>query len=192
MLVFKNDGKVYFATPLGYHAFDCRMSVDHTYEDNCDSWHLNDGHGTLAYVCADSNRVIDLIRYSDSFDCEFSREGMREAINRCKRTLSGTNCDMGEDKPDVTFVVARGDKAFVGRLHGELYEIDEYRLIGERLDLATAAYETNKDVSDAVERVRRVYEDAERMGTAKYFPVALMNTAESGCTLIYEDKIQKI
>jgi hypothetical protein len=99
---------------------------------------------------------------------------------------------MGEEDPIVSLVLARGDKAFTGRFLGEVYEITESRVIGEGLELTTVAYKNNEDVEDVTERVRRVYEDVESASTTKYFPVALMNTAESGCTLIYKDKVQKI
>jgi hypothetical protein len=99
---------------------------------------------------------------------------------------------MGEEDPIVSLVLARGAKAFTGRFLGEVYEITVHRVIGAGLELTTVAYKNNEDVEDVTERVRRVYEDVESASTTKYFPVALMNTAESGYTLIYKDKVQKI
>ena len=192
MLIFKKDDVAYFACPLGYHKFDARMRIDYTVEDNYDIWHVGDDHGTIAYVCSDSDRVIDLIRYSDAFECEFSRDGMREAISRCKKALKNTNCDMGDEETSFSIVAARGDRVIKAGYRGTIYEIEDPDTIGEVSERIKAAYAAYADVADPVERVRLVYEYVERVSSIKYFPVALISTADKSTTLIHKNKVEKI
>ena len=73
MIVIKEKDTIYFASPMKSHNFYSQAKLDYNFEENGAIWHLNDEYGTIVMVSAWNNRFTDLLRYSDVFDCDFSK-----------------------------------------------------------------------------------------------------------------------
>lgn len=184
MIAFKEGDCVYFASPMKYQNFFTQARVDYTFEENGDIWHLNDGKGTIVMAAAKSSRLVDILRYSDVFACEFSYEGMKSIIENIKNCVKGTNCFTEGDRLGVTLVVAQGDRAFEITTHGSVFEMDRFLCCDESDERMLAVYEYCKNIPDAHERIRTIYTNINEIGLSQMFPVAVINTRDDTYTLL--------
>ena len=187
MIVVKENGVVYFASPMAFHNFSMNTKADYASEENSYIWHLNDGHGTIVLSHAKFGRLTDLLRYSDAFNCEFTKEGMTQVVENIKKLVEGTNCSIVDDGLGATLCVARGDKVYNIASNGAVCEIDDFECIGEggggRMH---AAYDQCRDISDVHKRIAAAYSLVEGSSSFRHLPVAVINTKDESYTLLTE------
>ena len=183
MIVIKENDAVYFASPMKYQNYYTQAKLDYAFEENGDIWHLNDGNGTIVMVAAKNNRLTDLIRYSDIFDCEFSKEGMAEVTSNLRALLKGTNCFTVEGRLGCTICVARGNKGYKITTYGAVFEFTDLECIDENEEITLAAYEYCKSIPDVRERIDTLYARIEDIGWSQRYPIAIINTKDDSYIL---------
>lgn len=184
MIVIKEKDAVYFASPMKYQNSYNQAKLDYSFEENGDIWHLNDEHGTIVMVSAKNTRIVDLLRYSDVFDCEFSKDGMNRVIANIKKLVKGTNCFISEGKLGLTLCVARGNRGYKITTYGEVFEIGDFECFDEIEEKMLAAYEYFKSISDVHKRIETVYSQISELDFFQYYPVAVINTKDNSYSLI--------
>ena len=184
MIVFKAHDTVYFASPMKRHNFLHYAKVDYTFEENADMWHINDGKGTIVMMYAPNMRIIDLLRYSDVFDGEFSKEGILKMADNIKKLAKGTNCFAKPGANALTFVIARGNRAFRAKVNGAIMELGEFESFGGDSPTIEAIYEHCKDISDIELRMRTLFDKACEIHNCQEYPIAIINTKDDTYTLL--------
>ena len=184
MIVIKENNAICFASPMKYQNYVTQAKMDYNFEENGDIWHLNDEHGTIVMVSAKNNRFTDLLRYSDVFDCEFSKDGMSEVLARIKRLIKGTNCFVADGKIGATICVARGNKGYKITTYGAIFEIGELECLGESEERMLAAYEYCKTISDVHERIETLYDHISELSWSQYYPLAVISTKDNKYSLL--------
>ena len=84
-----------------------------------------------------------------------------------------------------TFLVAKGDKAFVILPAFTCCEIEDFDVRGMGEDIAYGAMMYYKDLPP-VERIAQSFRTLEKMRRTKHFPLVLMNTMTQERVVIYE------
>ena len=184
MIVIKEKDAVYFASPMKYQNFYTQAKLDYSFEENGDIWHLNDEHGTIVMAAAKNNRIVDLLRYSDVFDCEFSKDGMNQIVANIKKLIKGTNCFISEGKLGLTLCVARGNKGYKITTYGAVFEIGDIECFGESEERILAAYEYCQSIPDAHRRIETIYNRIGELSGCQYYPIAVISTGDDSYTLL--------
>ena len=184
MIVIKEKDAVYFASPMKYQNFYTQAKLDYSFEENGDIWHLNDEHGTIVMAAAKNNRIVDLLRYSDVFDCEFSKDGMNQIVANIKKLIKGTNCFISEGKLGLTLCVARGNKGYKITTYGAVFEIGDIECFDESEERMLAAYEYCKSIPDVHQRIETIYNQIGELSWSQYYPIAVINTKDESYSLL--------
>jgi hypothetical protein len=184
MIVIKEKGVIYFASPMKLQNYFSQAKLDYTFEENSDIFHIADGKGTIVMVGAKNNRVVDLLRYSNVFDCEFSQAGMNQIIANVKELVRGTNCYTEGGSMGLTLCIARGDRCYKICPHGAVFEIEEVACIDESEERMLAAYEHCRKIEDIPTRVETIYRKISELSWGQYFPIALISTRDDSYTLL--------
>ncbi|MBO5945411.1 MAG: hypothetical protein J6Q69_02275 [Clostridia bacterium] len=184
MIVIKEQDAVYLASPMKFQNYSPNVRVDYSFEENGDMWHINDGHGTVVMVAASNNRIIDLIRYSDIFNTEFSKDGMNRVYASLKELLKGTNCYFKDGRFGGEIVVARGNRAYKIANNGAVLELGEIDCFDDDDERILASYEFCREISDPKERITTLYSRVSDLSSNQLFPIALINTKDDSYTLI--------
>ena len=184
MLMIRENGTVYMASPMKYQNYYSGLRLDYRFEENGDIWHLNDGQGTIVMVAAKNARMVDLLRYSTVFDCEFSLEGMHQVVENIKYLIKGSNCFVVDDKIGVKLIIARGEKGFSISTFGAVFDVCEIEALDEDEACMLAVYENYKHIEDIEQRITMVYRKIEQMSLCQLFPIALIHTRDNSYTLL--------
>ena len=184
MIVIKEKDAIYFASPMKYQNFFNYLKLDYSFEENGDIWHLKDDHGTIVMADAPNARATDVLRYSDAFDCDFTKSGMHRLYDKVARRLRGTNCIVDDGNTYVSLCVARGNKGYRVSCGGAVFEIGEFECFNEDGEQISAAYEVNKHIPDVYERIKAVYDLLSEYSGNKYYPIAVINTKDDSYTLL--------
>lgn len=184
MIVIKEKDVVYFASPMKYQNFCVQAKLDYSFEENGDVWHLGDGYGTIVMAAAKNSRLVDLLRYSDVFNCEFSKEGMNRIVANIRKLVKGTNCFAVEGNIGVTLCVARGSKGYKITPHGAVFEIGDIECIDESEERMLAAYEYCKSIADVPKRIETIYDRIGELSRNQYYPIAVINTGDGSYSLL--------
>ena len=184
MIVIKENDAVYFASPMKYQNFFSQAKLDYSVEENGDIWHLNDEYGTIVMVAAENGRVVDLLRYSDVFDCEFSKDGMNQIVANIKKLIKGTNCFTCDGKLGMMLCVARGNKGYKITPHGAVFEIGEIECMDENEERMLAAYEYCKSIHNVHQRIETIYNQIGELSCSQYYPIAVINTKDESYSLL--------
>ena len=184
MIAIKEKDAIYFASPMQYQNFFSQLKLDYGFEENGDIWHLKDGHGTIVMVDASNARATDILRYSDAFDCDFTKSGMHRLYDNVVRLLGGTNCIVDDGNTHVSLCVARGNKGYRVSCTGAVFEIGELDCFNENYEQVAVIYEHNKHIPDVYERIRAVYDLLSEYSGNKYYPIAVVNTKDDSYTLL--------
>ena len=191
MIVIKETDAIYFASPMKYQNFYTQAKLDYSFEENGDIWHLNDGHGTIVMAEARNNRLVDLLRYSDVFDCEFSKDGMYQIIENIKELIEGTNCFMADGKLGVVLCIARENKGYKISTYGAVFELGEIECIGESEERMLAAYEYCKSIPNVHKRIETIYNQIGELSCNQYYPIAVIDTKDNSYTLLTNESSQR-
>ena len=186
MIVIKEKDAVYFATQtkVTFYRF-LRAMADYTCEENIKAWHVNDEYGTIVMVDTVSLRLIDLLRYSDVFDCEFTKEGMNEVFIKIKNLISGTNCRIVDGAIGATIFIARGNKVYMILGGGEVIEIiDDFECVSTIEETIVATYECCKNIPDVYERIKTLYDKSGALRKEQLYPIAVISTKDSKCSFL--------
>ncbi len=184
MIVIKEKDTVYFASPMRQQIFYLAGKIDYSVEENADIWHIGDEHGTIVMADAKNYRLVDLLRYSNVFDCEFSKQGMHQIIANVKELVKGTNCFTDEGLLGVTLVVARGNKGYKITTHGAVFEIDDFMCISDIEESMLAVYECCRDISDVDQRIKTIYDKYGEGCSKQCYPIAVINTKDKSYSLL--------
>lgn len=184
MIVIREEDAVYFASPMKLQNYSPNVRIDYSLEENGDIWHLNDGYGTIVMFVASNNRIIDLVRYSDVFDCEFSKEGMSRLYLSVKELIKGTNCFTKDGRFGAEIVVARGNRAYKIAANGAVLEVGEIDCFDDNDERILASYEFCRNIPDLCERVSTIYSQVSELSSDQFFPIALISTKDDSYTLI--------
>lgn len=187
MIAIKEKDAVYFASPMKFHNFLNQARVDFAFEENGNVWHVGD-EGRIVMASTDNWRLLDVMRYSDTFYSELSEEGMNGAVAKLKKAIKGTNCFMNGDNLGATFFVAQGNKGYKVSAFGAIFEIDDIECTGERDEPVLAAYEYCRDIPDVYKRIEELYNRISDFSDLQYFPIAVVSTKDNSYTLITKDK----
>ena len=125
MIVIKERDAVYFAYAMGHYHNYSNMCFDFSSEDNMSLWHLNDGKGTIVMLSA-GERIVDLLRYSDIFNCELTIEALSGIHKRIAVLYQGTNCRELDGDNGAMIFIARGNQAFQICGYGSVEELEKY------------------------------------------------------------------
>ncbi len=185
MIVIKEQDAIYFASPLKSQNFYSQVKPDYSAEENGNIWHLNDGLGTIVMANGKNSRIIDLIRYSDIFEVEFTKEGVGRIASKIKALVEDTNCFVSEGRTGVTLCIARGNKGFRISPHGAVFELGEIECVNEIEEITLASYEYCKRIEDVRERVVALYNSISEIGWRQHFPIALISTKDDSFTLLH-------
>ena len=183
MIVIKEKDAVYFASPMKHQNFVRQAELDYSFEENGNIWHLNDGYGTIVMASA-NERMVDLLRYSDVFDCEFSKEGMNRIVANIKRLIRGTNCNMVKGRLGVSLCVARGNKGYKISPYGAVFEIGDIECFGESEERILAAYEYCQSIPNVRERIKTIYNQISEFSHCQYYPIAVIHTKDESYSLL--------
>ena len=184
MIVIKEKDAVYFASPMKHQNFLGQAKLDYGFEENGDIWHLNDEHGTIVMVAAGNPRLVDLLRYSNVFDCEFSKDGMNQIVANVKKLVKGTNCFLGEGKLGVSFCIARGNRGYKITNYGAVFELGDVECVDESEERMLAAYEYCKSIADIHERIKTIYDHIGELSCNQYYPIAVIHTKDNTYSLL--------
>ena len=184
MIVIREEDAVYFASPMKLQNYSPNVKTDYSFEENGDMWHLNDGQGTIVMFVASNNRIVDLVRYSDVFNCEFSKEGMKQLYLSIKELVKGTNCFIKDGRIGAEIVVARGNRAYKIATNGAVLEIDEIDCFDDNDERILASYEFCRNIPDPRERVKTIYSQVFELSSDQFFPIAFISTKDDSYTLI--------
>lgn len=184
MLVIKEKDAFYFVSPMRYNNYSPNVIIDYGFEENGDIWHLNDGNGTIVMVNADSTRLVDVIRYSNIFDHEFSKQGMFKVVDDLMELIKDTNCISVDGRLGASIYIARGTKGYRITTYGAVFEIGDMECVGESFERTVASYEYCKDIPDVHERVKSLYDRMGKDGCYRYYPIAVINTKDDSYTLL--------
>ena len=187
MIVIKEKDAVYFASPMKYENFSACVKLDYSFEENGNIWRLNDGYGTIVMVSPRNARMVDILRYSDVFDCEFSREGMVQIFLNVKKAVKDTNCFVADGKIGADICVARGNKCYEITTFGVVLEIDDFACFSENEEMMLAANEYCKTIPDAHERIKALYNHISELSWAQYYPIAVISTKDDNYSLFYNN-----
>lgn len=184
MIVIKEKDAVYFASPMKYQDYCTQARIDYTFEENGHIWHLNDEYSTIVMVDADNKRLTDVLRYSNVFDCEFSKDGMNQIIANIKKFIKGTNCFVADGKLGFSLCVARGNKAYRVTNYGAVFETAEIECFNESEERMLAAYEYCKNIPDVQKRIETLYNQVGELSNRQYYPIAVINTKDKSYSLL--------
>ena len=184
MIAIKEKDAVYFASPMKYQNFYAQAKLDYSFEENGDIWHLNDGHGTIVMAVAKNARAVDLLRYSDVFDCEFNKDGMNQIVSKIKEVVKGTNCFTVDGKLGLTVCVARGNKGYKITTYGAVFEIGDIECVNDDEEHILAAYEYCKSIPDIQQRIETIYNQIGELSWSQYYPIAVINTKDESYSLL--------
>lgn len=184
MIVIKENDTVYFASPMKYQNFYSQAKVDYRFEENGDIWHLNDAQDTIVMASARNNRLVDLLRYSNVFDCEFSKDGMNQIVANIKSLIKGTNCFMVEGQLGLNLCVARGNKGYKITNSGAVFEIGDFECFAESEERMLAANEYCRNIPDVHERIKTIYNQISDLSDCQYYPIAVINSKDNSYSLL--------
>lgn len=186
MIAIKEKNTVYFAYPIKFHNFTHQAKLDYSCEDNLSMWHLNDGDGTIVMLNAKIDRIADLLRYSNCFNCEFNVEGMHQIFSNVKQELKETNYIENGNNLGFDICIARGNKAYKITSSGAVFEIGEIECFNEREWEMLALYEHYKTIPNISDRVKTLYDEYLKTNCLQYYPIAIINTSDNSYELITE------
>ena len=184
MIAIKEKDAVYFASPMKYQNFYAQAKLDYSFEENGDIWHLNDGHGTIVMAVAKNARAVDLLRYSDVFDVEFTKDGMNRIVANIKKLLRGTNCFTADGKLGLTLCIARGNRGYRITTYGAVFEMGDIECFDESEERMLAAYEYCKSIENVPERIESVYNNIGELSWCQYYPIAVITTRDGSYSLL--------
>lgn len=183
MIVIKDKDAVYFAYATGHNSNYANLRFDASTEENMDLWHLNDGKGTIVMIDA-RDRIVELLRYSDIFNCEFAMEALCGIRKRIIELYRGTNCRELDGSTGATIFIARENRAF--RIYGDgTVEEGEGILCGRSYeDAFLVAYEHCKEIEDSYERISAIYDMVEELTGRRSGAIAVISTKGDSYTLM--------
>ena len=187
MIAIKEKDAIYFVSPLKYQNCLNSAKLDYSFEENWDVWRVNDGKGTIVMVGARNNRLIDLLRYSDVFDCEMSKDGMNEVFAKIRDTVRDTNCIAKKGELGATVCIARGNKGYRISPNGAVFELGGFECVQECEEMMLATNEYCKSIPDVIERIRRMYDRIGELDCRQYYPVAVVSTKDDKGILLKND-----
>ena len=187
MIVLKDKDTVYFASATGHYNNYQNLRPDLSDEDNMHLWHLNDGKGTIVMLSVRSDRITDLLRYSDVFNCELTMEALREIPSKIRSIFEGTNCRMRDENTGVTIFIARDNRAFRIYSVGAVYEIEDFSSIGCCENAIDVGYELSKGIEDPMQRIAAIFNVVNAHSNHRAYPISVINTKDDSYTLLEED-----
>lgn len=186
MIVIKDKDTVYFASAAGHYNNYNNLRPDLSDEENMHLWHLNDGKGTIVMLSVQSDRITDLLRYSDIFNCELTMEALRELPVKIEEIFEGTNCRVCDANTGVTVFIARGDRAFRIYSVGTVYEIEEFSSIGCCENAIAVGYKLSKGIEDPMQRIAAIFRIVNAHSNHRVYPISVINTKDDSYTLLEE------
>ena len=175
MIIFKNNDYVYVAIPMGYHAYSNKSQVDVDFPENWDAFFTGDDTSTIVAVDSVSDRTIDLLRYSDLFDCDITQKTLYGIKSKIDMLIEDTNVDC--ESKNYGVIVCRGNKAYEMRSFGFAVEVGDFERLGESRQYSYAIYENVKSIESIEERVSKYYKQMSNICGGNMFPVVLLSTA---------------
>ena len=160
---------------------------DLIHEDNLNLWRVTNVQNCLMSSVRAGGIDIDRIRYQKHLGLSeplTQQNLILKTIPKLKQILE--ECDMMDGKESwQTFLVARGEKAFVIHPTFTCCEIEDFDVFGNGEDTAYGAMMYYKDLPP-VERIAQTFRMLEKMRRTKHFPIVLMNTMTKDRIVIYE------
>ena len=150
-------------------------------------WHLNDGKGTIVMLDA-RERIVDLLRYSDIFNCELTVEALCGVRKQIADLYQGTNCRELDGDTGATIFIARGNQAFQIYEGGAVEELEGVACGYRYRNALLAAYEHCKAIEDPYERIATTYDMVERITGRRTEAIAVINTKDEKMTILRGDK----
>ena len=187
MIVIKDKDTVYFAYATGHYCNYTNLRFDASTEESMDLWHLNDGKGTIVMLDA-RDRIVDLLRYSDVFNCELTIEALSGIHKRIAVLYQGTNCRELDGDTGATIFIARGNQAFQICGYGSVEELEGVVCGYRYRNALLAAYEHCKAIEDPYERIATTYDMVERITGRCTKSIAVINTKDEKMTILSGDK----
>ena len=185
MIAIRDKDTVYFANSVPYHNTYPSLRVDATTEETMHLWHLNDGLGTIVMLAVRSDRITDVLRYSDMFDsCEMTLESLRALGTRVRELYEESNCYENDGDVGVTIYIARGDLGFRVYSSGSVIAVEEFASSGCFDNLLRVGYELTRDIEDIHKRIAAIYHIVATESHSCAFPVAVINTRDDTYTLL--------
>ena len=184
MIAIKEKDAVYFASPMRVHNFVTQAKPDYRFEENGNIWHLNDGKGTIVMVVGKNQRVVDILRYSDVFDCEFSKNGMNQIVANIKKLLQGTNCFTVGSNIGLTVCIARGNRGYRITPLGAVFELGAFECVNECEEHLLATYECCQSIPDVRMRIEALYRRMDELAYAMRYPIAVIHTGDDSYSLL--------
>ena len=182
MTIVKDSDIIYFVDTLGEELPVMAVDPDVRYPENGNAWHLHDGHGTIVMIRTSlDGRWADILRYSDVFNCEFSKKGLFEAGLRIRQLAAETNGGPIDQSPDLSVCMARGDRAFMMKRDGAVFELTDTDFSVMHI---LTAYNECRDIPDVYERIRAAYE---RAHAYHCFPLVVINTGNDDRVVLTRD-----
>ena len=186
MIVLKDKDTIYFASAAGHYNNYQNLRPDLSDEENMHLWHLNDGLGTIVMLSVQSDRITDLLRYSDVFHCDLTMEALHEIPSGIEKIFEGTNCRVHDANTGVTVFIARGDRAFRIYSVGAVYEIEDFSSIGCCENAITVGYELSKGIEDPMQRIKAIFNVVNAHSNHRVYPISVINTRDNSYTLLEE------
>ena len=184
MIVIKEKDTVYFAYATGHHSYYTTLRFDDSEEENMSLWHLNDGKGTIVMLDARSDRIADLLRYSDIFDLELTVEALCGLRAQIVALYRGANCREIDGCIGVVVFIARGSQVFRVYGDGSVEEVESFVSGHYYEDAFSAAYEHCRAIEDPHERIAAIYDMVEAHTGRRAEAVAVINTKDDSYTIL--------
>ena len=185
MIAIRHKDTVYFANSVAYHNHYPNLRVDATTEETMHLWHVNDGLGTIVMLSVRSDRITDVLRYSDMFDsCEMTLESLRGLGTRVRELYEESNCYENDGDTGVTIYIARGDLAFRIYASGSVIAVEDFAASGCYDNLLLVGHELTRDIEDIHKRISAIYVIATAESCSDAFPICVINTRDDSYTLL--------
>jgi hypothetical protein len=184
-ITLKDQNSVWIAVGAG------KMTNVHTedqlHEDNLNLWRVTGVPHCIMSSVRQGGIDLDRIRYQKhlGLSAPLSINSLiLKTVPKLRQAFEETDMMDGKESWQ-TFVVAKGNKAFVIHPTFTCCEIENFDVRGVGEDIAYGAMAYYKDLPP-VARIAQTFRMLEQMRCTKHFPIVLMNTEHRERIVIYE------
>ena len=160
---------------------------DVIHEDNINLWRVTGVQNCIMSSVSAGGIDLDKIRYQKHLGLSTPLSASNlilKVIPKLKAAFEATDMMDGKESWH-TFLVAKGDKAFVIHPTFTCCEVEDFDVRGTGEDIAHGAMEYYKALPP-VERIAQSFRVLEKMRRTKHFPIVMMNTMSQERIVIYE------
>lgn len=184
MLIIKEKDIVYFASPMKWHNFKYAVTIDYSCEENSNIWHVNDKYGTIVMASFLSDRIIDVIRYSNIFDGDNIEDILINLNNNIYNLMKDTNYIVEDIIFTNKIVIARGNHCYQVNKYGVIDEVYDVCTKNDEKKYISSIYEVYKNSFKGNELIKKIYEELSNITQEQYFPIAVINTKDNSYKII--------